>query len=83
MGVTKQAAQKRFVPKVDAALDPSAGFGRFTPRARNVVVDAQNKAHDAGNAEIGAAHLASGAVHRARGPGRQAARRPGQSTPTR
>ena len=57
MGVTKQAAQKRFVPKADAALDPSAGFGRFTPRARNVVVVAQNKAHDAGNAEIGVAHL--------------------------
>ena len=57
MGVTKQAAQKRFVPKADAALDPSAGFGRFTPRARNVVVVAQNMAHDAGNAEIGVAHL--------------------------
>jgi ABC-type transporter Mla MlaB component len=43
MGVTKQAAQKRFVPKVpdfqSATLDPNAGFGRFTPRARNVVVD--------------------------------------------
>jgi Clp amino terminal domain, pathogenicity island component len=57
MGVTKQAAQKRFVPKVDAALDPDAGFGRFTPRARNVVVVAQNKAHDAGNSEIEPAHL--------------------------
>ena len=48
MGVTKQAAQKRFVPKTpdfeSAALDPNAGFGRFTPRARNVVVVAQNKA---------------------------------------
>jgi Clp amino terminal domain, pathogenicity island component len=57
MGVTKQAAQKRFVPKADAALDPEAGFGRFTPRARNVVVVAQNKAHDAGNDEITPAHL--------------------------
>jgi ATP-dependent Clp protease ATP-binding subunit ClpA len=57
MGVTKQAAQKRFVAKADAALDPEAGFGRFTPRARNVVVVAQNKAHAAGNAEIGSAHL--------------------------
>src|SRR5712675_2039750 len=48
MGVTKQAAQKRFVPKspIDAgALDPNAGFGRFTPRARNVVVVAQHTAH--------------------------------------
>jgi ATP-dependent Clp protease ATP-binding subunit ClpA len=60
MGVTKQAAQKRFVPKAptaDDALDPNAGFGRFTPRARNVVVEAQNKAHDAGNAEIEPDHL--------------------------
>jgi ATP-dependent Clp protease ATP-binding subunit ClpA len=61
MGVTKQAAQKRFVPKVPefeaAALDPNAGFGRFTPRARNVVVVAQNKAHAAGNNEITPDHL--------------------------
>lgn len=56
MGVTKQAAQKRFVAKADA-LDPSAGFGRFTPRARNVIVVAQNKAHGAGNNEITPAHL--------------------------
>jgi ATP-dependent Clp protease ATP-binding subunit ClpA len=60
MGVTKQAAQKRFVPKVDAALDPDAGFARFTPRARNVVVEAQNRAHDAGNAEIRPDHLLLG-----------------------
>src|SRR3954466_1462916 len=39
MGVTKQAAQKRFVQRPDeaAALDPNAGFSRFTLRARNVV----------------------------------------------
>jgi ATP-dependent Clp protease ATP-binding subunit ClpA len=57
MGVTKQAAQKRFVPKIEVAMDPNAGFGRFTPRARNVVVVAQNKAHDAGNDEITPGHL--------------------------
>lgn len=60
MGVTKQAAQKRFVPKFpndSAALDPNAGFGRFTPRARNVVVAAQNMAHQAGNVEITTDHL--------------------------
>ncbi len=60
MGVTKQAAQKRFVPKAptDAdAMDPNAGFSRFTPRARNVVVAAQNKAHEAGNVEITPDHL--------------------------
>src|SRR3954453_22881305 len=34
MGVTKQAAQKRFVPKSsgEPALDPNEGFARFTPR---------------------------------------------------
>jgi hypothetical protein len=60
MGVTKQAAQKRFVPKADAALDPEAGFGRFTPRARNVVVVAQNKAGEARNNEITPDHLLLG-----------------------
>ena len=58
MGVSKQAAQKRFVPKAEATgLDPNAGFARFTPRARNVVVIAQNTANEAGNAEITPAHL--------------------------
>src|SRR5688572_11740201 len=54
MGVTKQAAQKRFVAKGDAPdLDPSQGFSRFTDRARKVVVAAQDEARAAGNAEIG------------------------------
>ena len=58
MGVTKQAAQKRFVPRTETApLDPSDGFKRFTPRARSVVVESQNKAHAAGNEEIAPAHL--------------------------
>lgn len=63
MGVTKQAAQKRFVPKTptdSGALDPSAGFSRFTPRARAAIVEAQNKAHEAGNPEIQPAHLILG-----------------------
>lgn len=63
MGVTKQAAQKRFVPRTPtdaAALDPNSGFSRFTERARNVVIQAQNKAHDAGNLEILPAHLILG-----------------------
>ena len=65
MGVTKQAAQKRFVPKAtDAAeaLDPNQGFNRFTPRARKVVVAAQEEARTAGNAEILTAHIALGLV---------------------
>ncbi|SPM37363.1 hypothetical protein MRAB57_5210 [Mycobacterium rhizamassiliense] len=61
MGVTKQAAQKRFVPRAEAApLDPEQGFGRFTPRARGAVVAAQNAAHDAGNSEITPDHLLLG-----------------------
>src|SRR3954465_3167398 len=34
MGVSKQAAQKRYVPRF-ADVAESAGFERFTPRARN------------------------------------------------
>src|SRR5213593_2707661 len=52
MGVTKQAAQKRFVPKDPGGpldLDPSEGFSRFTERARNAVTAAQNEASAAGN----------------------------------
>lgn len=61
MGVTKQAAQKRFVPRPEATtLDPQQGFGRFTPRARNAVVAAQNAAHEAGAAEITPDHLLLG-----------------------
>ncbi len=71
MGVTRQAAQKRFVPKADKegsdALDPNAGFGRFTPRARNVVVTAQNEARAAGNTEIRTEHLVLGLVAEADG----------------
>jgi ATP-dependent Clp protease ATP-binding subunit ClpA len=61
MGVTKQAAQKRFVPKAQAdPIDPNEGFARFTPRARSVVVESQNKAHAARNNEIQPAHLLLG-----------------------
>ncbi|MFE1384463.1 Clp protease N-terminal domain-containing protein [Streptomyces sp. NPDC058740] len=65
MGVTRQAAQKRFVPKEDkdgdtAKMDPNAGFSRFTPRARNVVMAAQNEAAAARNDKITPAHLALG-----------------------
>jgi hypothetical protein len=58
MGVTKQAAQKRFVPRAETSpLNPNDGFSRFTPRARNVVVESQNTAHAAGNDEITPDHL--------------------------
>ena len=67
MGVTKQAARKRFVPKgpepaaaFGDTFDASSGFARFTPRARNVVAAAQEEARAAGNAEVVPAHLALG-----------------------
>ncbi|MCX2184478.1 ATP-dependent Clp protease ATP-binding subunit [Streptomyces sp. SKN60] len=65
MGVTRQAAQKRFVPKDDkegdaAKMDPNAGFSRFTPRARNVVMAAQNEASAARNDKTVPAHLTLG-----------------------
>ena len=61
MGVTKQAAQKRFVPKADG-MDPSEGFTRFTPRARAAVVASQTIARTARNPEITPAHLLLGLV---------------------
>ncbi|WP_103508209.1 Clp protease N-terminal domain-containing protein [Streptomyces sp. SM13] len=63
MGVTRQAAQKRFVPKKgegSSDLDPNEGFNRFTPRARNVVVASHNEARTARHAEIVPAHLLLG-----------------------
>jgi Clp amino terminal domain, pathogenicity island component len=59
MGVTKQAAQKRFVPKADT-IDPEDGFARFTPRARTAVVAAQAAARAARNREISTDHLVLG-----------------------
>jgi len=64
MGVSKQAAQKRFVPKgLTPDLDPGQGFSRFTLRARNVVVAAQNEARAAGNDEIRPEHLVLGLLN--------------------
>jgi hypothetical protein len=60
MGVTRQAAQKRFVPKESADLDPSQGFSRYTPRARNAVMAAHNEAVAARNAEGRPEHLVLG-----------------------
>ena len=73
MGVTKQAAQKRFVPRGEPSdLDPTQGFGRFTPRARNVVVSAQNEARAAGSGEILPAHLVLGLLSEPNGLAAQA-----------
>jgi ATP-dependent Clp protease ATP-binding subunit ClpA len=75
MGVTKQAAQKRFVPKSPGEasdLDPNQGFSRFTLRARNVVIAATNEAHEAGNDEILTGHLVLGLLSEPDGIGAKA-----------
>ena len=53
MGVTKQAAQKRFVAG-EASMD------RFTNRAKVVVLKAQNAARDRGHREVTSPHLVLG-----------------------
>src|SRR6187551_3167268 len=50
MGVSKQAAQKRFVARSD--LDPSQGFHRFSDPARAAMVSAMNEAKTLGSPEI-------------------------------
>ncbi|MET8246717.1 Clp protease N-terminal domain-containing protein [Streptomyces sp. NPDC005202] len=60
MGVTRQAAQKRFVPKESTDLDPSQGFSRYTPRARKVVMASHEQAKAAKNSEGLPEHLVLG-----------------------
>ncbi|APE11270.1 Clp protease [Rhodococcus sp. 2G] len=60
MGVSKQAAQKRFVSKSDNDLDPEQGFSRFTPRAQNTVMASMNEARATGSPEITPVHLILG-----------------------
>ncbi|MFE2300779.1 Clp protease N-terminal domain-containing protein [Streptomyces sp. NPDC059445] len=60
MGVTRQAAQKRFVPKAEADLDPSQGFGRYTERARKAVMVAHERCKALGGTEGLPEHLVLG-----------------------
>jgi hypothetical protein len=60
MGVTRQAAQKRFVPKESADLNVSQGFERYTPRARSVIVASHSEARSARAAEGLPEHLVLG-----------------------
>jgi len=58
MGVSKQAVQKRFVPRSDP--DPSQGFARFSPPARHAIVASMNEAKAGGHPEIHVEHLLLG-----------------------
>ncbi len=62
MGVSKQAAQQRFVPRGDPATGPRipGDFSRFTQRARAVLAAAEDQARAADSAVIGSDHLALG-----------------------
>lgn len=62
MGVTRQAAQKRFVPKAEADLDPSQGFGRYTEKARKAVMAAHEQCKALGGTEGLPAHLVLGLI---------------------
>ncbi|MFF7357464.1 MULTISPECIES: Clp protease N-terminal domain-containing protein [Streptomyces] len=71
MGVTRQAAQKRFVPKESAGLE-AADFSRYTPRARNVVMASHNEALAARNPEGRPEHLVLGLLAEPEGLGAKA-----------
>jgi ATP-dependent Clp protease ATP-binding subunit ClpA len=61
MGVSKQAAQQRFVPRgPDQGPFVPGDFSRFTARARNVLTAAEDHARVADSAVIGSDHLALG-----------------------
>ena len=69
MGVTKQAAQKRFVP---GAQDEPRGadaamFERFTPRARHSIATAQKEALKLRSPQIGTEHFLLGLMSQRKG----------------
>jgi hypothetical protein len=82
MGVTKQAAQKRFVPKAAELTVPpdEAGwqaalaeafrahpFSRFTPRARHSIKSAADEAREHRHDHISSEHVALGLLHEPEG----------------
>jgi ATP-dependent Clp protease ATP-binding subunit ClpA len=69
MGVTKQAAQKRFVPKPGeweslwTQVFEARPYSRFTDRAKRVVEAAHAEARDHQHDYVGTEHLALGLLH--------------------
>ena len=63
LGVTKQAAQKRFVPRTRIEHHATSRgkaksmFGRFTDEARSVVVASEEHCREAGHPEVGTGHI--------------------------
>jgi hypothetical protein len=71
MGVTKQAAQKRFTTKAPDQLDLSQ-FARFTDRARSATVASQGEARALKHASIEPGHLVLGLLREPDGLGTRA-----------
>lgn len=67
MGVSKQAAQKRFVPRAND-LGAEAGLhDRLTARAKRVAAAAQDEARQSGHAEVGSIHVVLGLIAEPKG----------------
>jgi hypothetical protein len=71
MGVSKQAVQKRFVPKESEELEIDFKRGgklnRFTLRARNVVQTARSQAEELGHDQVTNEHLVLGLISETEG----------------
>ena len=83
MGVTRQAAQKRFVARPSGTTTSgnsgAEAFARFTQQARNALVAAHNVAQEAGNLQVTPAHLLLGLLTEAASPAVAALDSPGPS----
>jgi ATP-dependent Clp protease ATP-binding subunit ClpA len=62
MGVTKQAAQKRFTARGEPLMPETKAFSHFTPRARMAVAAASQLAEAGGTDALDTPHLAAGAL---------------------
>ena len=70
LGVSKQGAQQRFVPREPAdasAFADRAQFQRFTDRARKAVLDAEESARELKHGYIGTEHLLIGVARQTDG----------------
>jgi hypothetical protein len=62
MGVTKQAAQKRFVPRSSDEIPELGNWSRFTDRARRAIVNGQESARSTHHAQIQPGHILLGTI---------------------
>lgn len=60
MGVSKQAAQKRFVPRAEDFGADTSLYDRLTERAKHVAVAAQEEARRTGHSQVDSLHVVLG-----------------------